>query len=200
MNWLNLRAEDLADRAEPGDILPEMRCLHSLSADAQRTLDYALRQWTLQALSRAADLEGVLELDDLFAVAFRLLPESGDTATLRIRWQAFRELVEAKRLAIGSAASGRARNLLHAGPILARLESGPVSQAAMREKLKLSAPRLSQVLGVMEEGGLVQRHKRGKESIISLPPQAAREPGKPRDQERGKSSGEVIWGAVRKAA
>lgn len=200
MDWLKLHPEDLVERAEPGDLLPQIRSMRSLSAEAQQTLNYAFCQWTLYALSRPADIEGVLELDDLFAVALRLLQEGGDTATLRIRWQAFRDLVDAKRLVIGSAESGRARNLLHAGPILKRLESGPVSQTALRDELKLSAPRLSQVLGVMEDGGLIQRNKRGKENFVSLPLHSEREPGAPGDHGPANSTGKVVWGAWRKAA
>ncbi|MSP96954.1 MAG: ArsR family transcriptional regulator [Betaproteobacteria bacterium] len=168
MDWLSQRPEFIVDRAEPGDLLPGLRAASELSTDAQKKLDYALRQWTLYALSRSADLEGVLELDDLAAVALRLLPESTDTAVLRTRWRAFRDLLESKRLAIGSAQSGRAHKLLHASPILELLGAGPKSQTTLRHELRLSAARLSQVLGVMEEGGLIQRQKRGKENMVSV--------------------------------
>lgn len=168
MDWLNQRPENVVDRAEPGDLLAELRATRSLAPAALKTLDFALCQWTLYALSRTADTEGIRDLDNLGALAMRALPEGEDSAGYRTRWRAFRDLLEAKRLAIGGAQSGRARNLLHAEPIVKLLADDPVSQGALREKLGLSPARLSQVLGVMEEGGLIQRQKRGKENLVSL--------------------------------
>ena len=199
MDWLSQRPEMIVDRAEPGDLLPGLRAASELSADAQKKLDFALRQWTLFALSRNADLEGVLELDDLAAVALRLLPENPDAATLRVRWRAFRDLLESKRLAIGSRQLGRAHNLLHSGPILQLLAAGPKSQSVLRHELGLSAARLSQVLGVMEEGGLVQRQKRGKENLVSLAPASSHGTDSPRSDAMRASAGAIVF-AQRKAA
>jgi DNA-binding MarR family transcriptional regulator len=91
----------------------------------------------------------------------------------RSRWQALRDLLESRRLSIGGAHSGRAHNLLHAKPILQYLEGGEATQTELRETLKLSAARLSQVLAVMEEGGLIRRKKQGKGNLITLPESAS---------------------------
>ena len=168
MDWLNQRPENVVDRAEPGDLLAELRATRTLAPAALKTLDFAFCHWTLYALSRPADTEGIRDLDNLGALAMRALPEGDEATGYRVRWSAFRDLLEAKRLAIGGAQSGRARNLLHAEPILKLLADGRVSQGVLREKLDLSPARLSQVLGVMEEGGLIQRQKRGKENLVSL--------------------------------
>ena len=169
MDWLKLRPEQLAGRTEPKDVLAELRKTQRLPPEARTLLDFALRHWIMKRLARPSDTEGVLELDDLAAIALHSLPDDEQSAPYRARWQAFRDLLESKRLAIGGRESGRARNLLHASPILELLQHGPVPQAEVRKRLGLSAARLSQVLGVMEEGGLIARMKRGKENVLSVP-------------------------------
>ena len=169
MDWLSKRPEQIVDRAEPADLIAELRQMPELSAGAAKSLDFALCQWTLYALSRADDDEGIRDLDDLGALAMRALPEEDSgTTTYRVRWRAFRDLLEAKRLAIAGAESGKARALLHAEAIIERLAWGPVPQSELREQLGISPGRMSQVLGVMEEGRLVERRRRGKENIVSL--------------------------------
>jgi DNA-binding transcriptional ArsR family regulator len=169
VNWLTLRPEDVPGKAEPSDLMTALKeaiKAGPLDVAAQRVLDYALADWTLSALSREADVEGVIELSELAALAAASLPE--DCVLFRARWEAFGDLLESKRLAIGSADSGRARNLLHAGPILNKLKEGEIPQRKLREELGLSAPRLSQILAVMEEGRLIRRRKQGKENLIAL--------------------------------
>lgn len=168
MSLMNQRAEYIVTRVDPSDLLGELRSITALSPDAQRTLDFVLRQWTLKALSRSTDTEGLLELDDLAALGMRALPQGAESSAFRTRWRAFRDLIESKLLAIEGRESGRARNLLHSGPILQTLRAGPMPQSELQAALGLSAQRLSQVLGVMEEGGLIQRQKRGKEKLVSL--------------------------------
>lgn len=177
MTLLALRPEQLVDRYEPADLDVEIRPLAAIPADKLDLTDYGLRQWTLYALSRHNDPEGLHDLDDLVLTCLRKLPEGGAAGEYRIRWQAFRNLVESKGQALLGLASGRAVNLLHAGEILSNLQSGESSQSEMRSRLKLSAARMSQVLGVMEEGGLIVRQKRGKENWVSLSP-AANSPGR----------------------
>ena len=168
MSWLNRRPEVAIARAEPGDLLAELRAATQLTPEAEHTLDAILRAWTLQALARAGDVEGLLDLDDLCGLAIRVLSERNESAEYRTRWRAFRDLLESKRLAVGGRESGRAWNLLHCQPIRDLLAKGEMPQSRLQEELGLSPQRLSQVLGVMEEGGLIQREKRGKEKLVSL--------------------------------
>ena len=187
------RPEDIVDRTDPADLQSELRTAENLTSEAQRALDFVLRQWTLRGLSRTGDIEGLLELDDLSALAMRALPNDASSDAYRTRWQAFRDLLESKRLALGGRESGRARNLLHATPILEMLKAGPKPQREIQVALRLSVQRLSQVLGVMEEGGLVQRQKQGKEKVVSL----ASDPASPRlGGAATKSIGGIVW-AVR---
>jgi DNA-binding MarR family transcriptional regulator len=86
----------------------------------------------------------------------------------RARWHAFRDLLESKRQAIRGRQSGRAKQLLHAGPILEALASGAKRQSELQTALGLSAQRLSQVLSVMEEAGLIERERHGKQKIVTL--------------------------------
>ncbi len=197
MDWLTQRPEHLVDRADAGAVLPQVRAARELAPAAIKNLDYALRQWTMVALTRTDDVEGLLELDDLMAVGLRKLPTGDGAAISRTRWQAFRDLLESKRLALGSAQSGRARNLLHADPILKRLQDGEVPQSVLKDELHLSAARLSQVLGVMEEGGLIRRRKRGKENFVSLPHDA--DSGQKRASP-SQGMGALVWGTKKLAA
>ena len=191
---LQEKPEYVVSRAEPGELLAELRGRGPLLPGESLTLDFVLRQWTLQALARQGDLEGLLDLHDLAGVALRLLPDDAESATFRTRWQAFRDLVESKRLALGSRQSGRARSLLHCQPILNLLAERPRPQSELQEHIRLSAQRLSQVLGVMEEGGLIQREKRGKEKLVFLATtsalRAAEVPRTPR------SAGHIVWGGA----
>lgn len=175
MPWKNQRPESLVDKSTPGELLRDIRSEAVIVGDALTALDFVLRQWTLVAISRSSDVQGLLALDELAATGLRKLVEGPETATTRARWGAFRDLLESKRLAIGGAQSGRARNLLHAQPILERLQNGELMQSALRKAVGLSAPRLSQVLAVMEEGGLIRREKRGKENVVSLAARVAPE-------------------------
>ena len=190
MEWLNKRPEEVVDQAEPADLLADAR-VRPLSDSALGTLDHVLRQWTLRALVRAADTEGLLTLDDLAALGLKALPGGAEGERLRTRWQVFRDLLESKRLAIHGRESGRARQLLHSGRIVELLATGPQRQSELQAALDLSPQRLSQVLAVMEEGGLVRRERQGKEKIVSL---AAEEASRSDRKSAQRSVGATVWG------
>lgn len=166
VNWLNQRPEDVAGSAEPAEVLSEIKKVRTLDPSAQRVVDYALAQWTLAAIARDTDIDGVIELGELAALAIRALPENA--VVFRASWQTLHDLLESKRLAIGAGTPTRALNLLHAAPILELLKKGEMTQSELRQKLHLSAARLSQVLAVMEEGRLIRRRKQGKENLVAL--------------------------------
>lgn len=190
--WLGQKPQYVAGRADPVDLLAELRSKDELPRPEWDTLDFVLRQWTLKALSRTGDVEGLLDLHDLAGLAAQLLPREGEGAGYRVRWEAFRDLLESKRLAVNARRSGRARNLLHCQPILNLLANGPRAQGSLQEALNLSPQRLSQVLSVMEEGGLIQREKRGKEKIVERIAGPAESPATSGRAPKG--AGAVIWG------
>jgi hypothetical protein len=170
MDLLSTHPEELVDRSDPSDLLDSIRKTEKLAADQAATLDYAFRQWTMRAVSRQGDVEGLLELDDLIYLAGERIGAGDQTsADLRIRWTAFRDLLESKRLTIAGAGTGKASRLAHTKRILALLASGPITQAQVRQELELTPARVSQILGVLEEAHLIRRERRGKENVVMLP-------------------------------
>jgi hypothetical protein len=113
MDWLRRHPDDIVDFGSPGDLMPEVRGLTSLPPETARHLDYAFRHWTLVALGRTDDLDGLLEFDDLLELATAALVSSDETARFRSRWMAFRDLLESKRLAIEGRRSRRVFDLRH---------------------------------------------------------------------------------------
>jgi len=167
MNLLNKRPEVLTDEAEPADLIAALRGNGALDARQVAILDHVLRQWTLRQLQRSEDSDGLLELDELVFLATERLPSDlPDADRARLRWQAFRDLLESRRLAARHAGGDRARELHHAGTVLALLRDGARPQAEFSKELGVSAARVSQILSVMEEGGLIQRHRKGRENLV----------------------------------
>jgi DNA-binding transcriptional ArsR family regulator len=169
MNWLDARPEAVVGQADPSDLLSLIRKTKRLSRERADGLDHVFRQWTLRALGRPDDTDGLLELDEtVYLASERLEPGMEGIETIRNRWRAFRDLLESKRLVVEAAGSGKAMRLLHAERVLELLEAGPVAQSDLLEKLAVTAPRVSQILGVMEAGGLIRRQRRGKENLVTL--------------------------------
>jgi DNA-binding MarR family transcriptional regulator len=168
MNWLDARPEAIVDQADPSELLGSLRQAKSLTPERAVALDHVLRQWTLRALARSGDPEGLLQLDELaYLASERLDGQADNTAEFRNRWRAFRDLLESKRLAIAGAQAGRASRLLHADKVLELLNSGPMAQSALRKTLGVTAARVSQILAVMEESGLIRREKKGRENLVA---------------------------------
>ncbi len=169
MNWLDARPEALVGQADLSDLLALLRKTKRLSRSRAEGLDHAFRQWTVRALGRPDDMDGLLELDEtVYLASERLEPKMEGLGVFRNRWRAFRDLLESKRLVLEAAGSGKAMRLLHAGKVLELLATGPIPQLDLQAKLDVTAARVSQILGVMEAGGLICRRKLGKENLVSL--------------------------------
>jgi DNA-binding MarR family transcriptional regulator len=166
---LDLRPDQLAEKHDPAELHAELRSLRGrpLTAAQAETLDYALAHWVMQAVARPTDAEGVALLDTVCALASRrAAPEAEPHVP---RWEAFRSLLENKRLAIEGQATGRAKRLLQYEPIRALLaERGPMKQIELAAELGISTARVSQVLAVIEEDGLVQRRRSGRDVWVEL--------------------------------
>src|SRR4051812_48740703 len=122
MAWPNARPEVIVDQFDPAQLLPILRGLESVGAEVAAVLDHVLRQWTVRHLGRSADAEGLVELDELVLSGIeRLSKQFPGAAALRIRWTAFRDLLESKRLTASSAGQSRASKLAHASGILEML-------------------------------------------------------------------------------
>lgn len=168
MNLLDRRPEDLAERVEPSELLAELRRSSSLDEAQAHVLDVFLNHWIVVVMSRSLDRESVLELLDICECGEALLPESATRAHYLGRWKAFHDLLEGKRRYVRAAQKGRAVALKQEPQILAALSATEeMTQTALARALQLSAGRVSQLLGVLEEQGKVKRVRRGKESFVS---------------------------------
>jgi DNA-binding transcriptional ArsR family regulator len=163
MNLFEMRAEQLVDRKDPQDLLDRLASFPQLTSSDQEGLQHVLSHWVVRAISITGDVEGLITLDKLCALAIR----ASGSAEFVVRLSTLRSLLEIKRLAVNARGSSRANNLLHAQPILEALADGALVQSTLGEILKLSPGRVSQLLNVMEEAGLVQREKSGKENLVS---------------------------------
>jgi DNA-binding transcriptional ArsR family regulator len=167
LNALDQRPDRLAEVTDPADVLAALQKQKQLSAQQVHALDYAISHWVTQTLSRAADTDSLLLLDALCALFIR---RAGTTSTgLAARLDGWRTLLENKRLAVQGLKTGRVRQLLQTAPVRRALASGEMTQAQLAAAVGVSAGRISQLLNVMEEAGLVQRHRVGRESRVSLP-------------------------------
>lgn len=160
MKLLDHRPDLLADRGDPADVLAEVAEQEQLSPSQRESLDYALGYWVLQALQRPGDTESLVLLDKL--AAFAQLRSDGDTK-FNDRLAALRDLLENKRLSATKRASQPSRQLHHAQAILSLLESDSrILQADLAKRLQISPGRVSQILAVMEQDGLLARERVGQ--------------------------------------
>lgn len=166
MNLFEMRPEQIVDRKDPQDLLERLALVRQLNSSDKEGLEHVLAHWVVRAISRTGDVDGLVTLDKLCALAIRVGEHAPDCVEFVARLSTMRNLLETKRLAVNARASSTAHNLLHSQPILQALKNGALAQSTLRESLQLSAGRVSQLLNVMEEAGLVQREKRGKENLV----------------------------------
>ena len=169
-DWFDRNPDDLAERSEPAEVLAAVQAQDHLSAPQLAVLDVFLNHWVLAALQRPNDREGVLELQQLCELAHDLAEPSPEAQAFCPRLEAFGDLLEGKRRTLQAIATGVPSKLFHEDDILQTLAHGETKQADLVTQLKLSAGRVSQILGVMESKGQIVRARRGKESWVALPP------------------------------
>lgn len=146
-----------------------VRAQDNLSAGQLAVLDVFLNHWVLAALQRPNDREGVLELQQLCELAHDMAEPDAQAQAFCPRLEAFGDLLEGKRRTLQAVATGVPFKLFHEDDILQTLAKGETKQADLVAQLKLSAGRVSQILGVMESKGQIVRARRGKESWVALP-------------------------------
>lgn len=166
MAWIDQHPDHLIERSEPAQALAWLREQAMLDAAALQKLDLFLHHWVLVLLQRPADSQGVLELMSLCQVAKARAPAEHP---LRQRWQAFEDLLEAKRLLLDAAEAEPAAPLRHEAAIRQFIQAQPQQRASQTElaaHLGLSAGRVSQILGVLEGRGQVSRQRQGQQSWV----------------------------------
>ena len=187
MTWFDRHPEDLAEQSEPAEALAALRQQQQLSPSEMATLDLYLNHWVLAVLLRPADREGILEVQQLCGlartIAARSTEERAEVERLITRWRAFGDLLEGKRYALQTQATQAPIKLLHEDQILRFISQAPRIQSELLAELKLSAGRVSQLLGTLEAQGKLVRQRKGKESWVSLPAVAAHSVAPPVPQE-----------------
>lgn len=169
MNWFDRHPEDLAEQSEPAEALAALRALDELTAAQIAAVDVYLNHWVLVVLLRPQDHDGILEVQQLCGLAGVLCGSAADTEAFRVRWKAFGDLLEGKRNALQVNATEAPFKLLHEDAILERASQPDCKQTDLVKELKLSAGRVSQLLGVLEAQGKIVRQRKGKECRVSLP-------------------------------
>lgn len=166
MNVLDMRPETLADTVDPVLVERELRWRPGLEMSQMQALVYALDYWVVETIERPTDLESVLLLDRICALAPQC-PLSGLWAEeFRSNLGPLRSLLEVKRQCIASRLSGQRPR--QASRVITELKAGPISQGDLGRRLGLSVGRTNQLLGVMEERGLVSRIRKGGELQVNL--------------------------------
>ncbi|MFN0070058.1 MAG: helix-turn-helix transcriptional regulator [Chloroflexota bacterium] len=173
------RAERLVDTLSLDELVDDVAQNQPLSEIAIRRLDYILGEWTAQYLARRdADTVAALEAGIGWLVDRPWLP-----AQAAIRWKAWYDVLEARRLALAELNPERIKNMKHISPILTYLkEHGPTSQRELTERvpgLAVSPSRLSQILHLLEGHDLIEIVKRGRENRLQLPRESD-DPSSPR--------------------
>ncbi|OGB30012.1 MAG: hypothetical protein A3F78_08690 [Burkholderiales bacterium RIFCSPLOWO2_12_FULL_61_40] len=169
MNWFDRHPEDLAEQSEPAEALAALRALDALTPAQIAAMDVYLNHWVLVVLLRPNDREGLLEVQQLCGLARVLTGNAAETEAFRIRWKAFGDLLEGKRNALQVNAVEAPFKLLHEDAILMHASHPECRQSDLVTELKLSAGRVSQLLGTLEAQGKIVRQRKGKESWVSLP-------------------------------
>jgi len=169
MNWFDRHPEDLAEQSEPTEALAALRALDELRPSQLVAMDVYLNQWVMVVLLRPKDREGVLEVQQLCELAQDLAPATPQAQEFRTRWKAFGDLLEGKRHALQREAVEVPVKLLQEDAIIALAGRPKCRQSDVVSALKLSAGRVSQLLGALEAQGKIVRQRQGKESWVSLP-------------------------------
>ncbi len=206
MTWFDRHPEDLAEQSEPSEALAALRALDELSESQMVALDVCLNVWVVRVLLRPNDREGILEVQQICELAQELAPQTPEAQRLCVRWEAFSDLLEGKRHALQTLAVEEAPpKLLHEDLILERARQAPheYRQSELMAELKLSAGRITQILGVLEAQGKIVRQRRGKHSWISLPVAEQMKPAlslveKAEEPHLGAAS--VFFGGLKRAA
>jgi hypothetical protein len=181
MAWIDRHPDDLIERSDPSQALDWLRQQTTLDEAALGKLDLFLHHWVLVMLQRPTDAQGVLDLMSLCQVARSRAAATpgGDTEAMGQRWQAFEDLLEAKRLTLRAAAAEPVTPLRHEPAIRQFIQAQAqqrATQTALATHLGLSAGRVSQILGVLESRGQVVRQRLGQENWVSWPAQAGAQP------------------------
>lgn len=170
-----LDSETIIERYDPWEIKASLRSLVSLTPMQAEKLNLYLDEWTLTMLTRPNDPRGVEEVLSLCELASDIV---GHANNLSPRWAAYESLLEGKRLRLqANETRGKASGSLtdynqqQHQSIMSEVRSSPsgfVTQDYLRVKLQLTPGRISQILSLMEDHGLIHRTRNGKTNEVRL--------------------------------
>ena len=174
MNWFDRHPDDLVARSSVDDAIAAVRATKALSAPQATVLDIVLADWVGVALARGSDVESLAELQRLCQFAVRRVQNEADTAQFGGRWGALFDVLEGQRGALSRRAVAAPPPLAQQAEIAALLQQrGEMTQRQLAEHLKLSDGRVSQLMRALEARSVVQRSRKGRESMVRLAQQPA---------------------------
>lgn len=189
MNWFDRHPHDLVARSGVDDAIAAVRTTKHLSASQATVLDIVLADWVGVALARGIDVESLAELQRLCQFAIRRVQNESDTAQFASRWGALFDVLEGQRGALSRRAVTAPPPLAQQAEITALLQQrGEMTQRQLAEQLKLSDGRVSQLMRALEARSVVQRSRKGRESMVRL----ARQPVQERSTVGPRRTGSVM--------
>lgn len=172
IDLVNSVPEDLADRASLADLLDAVKSVETWTERHAEVLDYCYRRRLAASLSRRSTLEDLREFDRHLAQVTNPIRRNhldGLGKPYWGRWQAYRDLLEVRIALLRSAAPQRLAAQPRIRDILERVASTPgLTQANLINKLALGKPNATRILNLMEQNGLIERDKIGRENRLRL--------------------------------
>ncbi len=170
LNLHTSNPEIYIDDNTPRDLVDAAEKLSAWDQEAGATVDYLLNAWVLRACMND-DPEGTTDLNVAIRTLLDRLPISGSVPEAwRHRWQAYQELLGARTLRFTTqreidALLGRQhiKDLLLLLPRDGDFRAQPeLHLAGETGRQRFSDSRLSQLLGQIEDHGLIAHRKRGR--------------------------------------
>lgn len=162
----------LVDSADYELLYQSARALPEWNEPALKTVSETLLQWVTDALGRrdnAADLRALRRLLERLQVQKKTEATPAlDVAGAYRLWTALVSMLDARLSALAAQNDRSIESRAHVGALKAlvcRL-TAPEQASKLRERLGLSAPRMSQLLALTEEAGLITRKLEGREHWV----------------------------------
>lgn len=170
LNLPSLNPELHIDDSRPQELVAAAAQLAAWDERTLASADTLLEAWTLRACMND-DPEGTADLVIALRALLERLPSSGSVpAASRHRWQAYLDLLNTRTLRFtGDAEIAVLLQRPHVGELLgvlpangAFLAQGEIKNSLQQQGRQFSDSRLSQILGQIEDHGLIDHRRRGK--------------------------------------
>ena len=162
----------LVNAADYEALYTAARALPQWSERALNTVSECLLQWTADALARHGNDGNLRELARLLQ-RLQVHKKPGATPALDVAgayrvWDSLVTLIDIRLSALEAQQDKSIETRTHVRPLRRAVESlvAPQRASEIRAELKLSAPRMSQLLALVEEAGFITRTLVGREQWV----------------------------------